>query len=119
MDKHWRDQIKGDIKKKIKKEKSAYDPINEALHFSYQQMKDFVDNALNTSNNRPHGALGKMTPFHMEKPLYQHYNEESENLKQRPPLAKNDQNENALQIRNVKEQAIKQLYRKGKRNACK
>jgi len=51
--------------------------------------------------------------------VYQHYNEESENLKQRPPLAKNDQNENALQIRNVKEQAIKQLYRKGKRNACK
>ena len=115
MDNHWRDQIKGDIKKKIKKEKSAYDPINWSLNFSYQQMKDFVDNALNTSNNRLHGALGKMIPFHMEKPLYQHYNEESENLKDRPPLAKNDQNENALQIRNVKEEAIKQLYRKGKR----
>ena len=113
MDKHWREKIKGDVKNKTKKEKSAYDPINK-LSFSYQQMKDFVDNALNTYNNRPHGALGKMTPFHMEKALYQHYNEESENLKDIPPLAKNDQNENALQIRNVKEQAIISFIAKAK-----
>jgi len=59
MDKHWRDQIKGDIKNKIKKEKSAYDRINKGNKL-YQQMKDFVDNALNTYNNRPHGALGNL-----------------------------------------------------------
>lgn len=113
MDKHWREKIKGDIKDKKQKEKNAYDPIKR-MAFNYQQMKEFVDNALNTYNNRPHGALGKMTPFHMEKALYQHYNEESENLKDIPPLAKNDQSENALQIRNVKEQAIISFIAKAK-----
>lgn len=113
MDTQWREKRKGDIKDKKKKEKNAYDPINN-ISLSYKQMKDFVDNALNTYNNRPHGALGKMTPFHMEKALYQHYNEKSEELKHIPPLAKNDQNENALQIRDVKEQAIIRFIAKAK-----
>lgn len=64
MDAHWREKRKGDIKEKTKKEINAYDPINKKS-FNYQQMKDFVDNALNTYNNRPHGSLGKMSPFHM------------------------------------------------------
>jgi site-specific recombinase XerD len=113
MDAHWREKRKGDIKDKTKKEINAYDPLNKKS-FNYQQMKDFVDNALNTYNNRPHGSLGKMSPFHMEKALYQHYNERNEDLKDIPPLAKNDQNENALQISDVKEQAIIHFTAKAK-----
>jgi len=43
-------------------------------------MRQIVENALNTYNNRPHGAIGKMTPFAMEKALYEHYEEKGEKL---------------------------------------
>lgn len=105
MDSSWRKRRKVDIQENKKSEKKAYDPI-KTINLDYQKMRETVENAYNTYNNRPHGAIGKMTPFAMEKALYEHYEGKKEALNSVPLLTKNEQSKQAEDIRKVQTDAI-------------
>ena len=86
-------------------DKSVQDPF-EANIYSEQEVIDFVKQAIENYNNKPHRALFGLSPNHMEEALYQkHQNNKPTEL---TLISFNDESELAYNLRNYKEQVALQ-----------